>query len=300
MTRFRGYLLIACAALFWGGAATLVKHLLNLQYDPLIIVQTRVSIAFVLLAFYFVVRDRKQLRVRVRDLGLVFFVGICGVAGSNYFYYFAIHESSVATAILVQYTAPIIVALYATLIQRERLTWQKGGAVALCTIGLFFAVGAYDRAAIQATPRAILFAFIAAIAYAIFNIAGKPLTAKYSVWTTLTSVLGAATLFWLFINPPSRILAAHYSLSDWGTFGIVSLVSILLPYGCYFAGLRHILPTQAIITSTLEPVFAIGTSFVFLGATLGALQILGACLVLASIVLLQLKPNGFFNPVAQE
>jgi drug/metabolite transporter (DMT)-like permease len=133
------------------------------------------------------------------------------------------------------------------------------------------------------------------VSYSIFNIAGKPLSVRYSPWDALTYVLGAATIFWMVINPPQKILAAHYTLADWGAFTAVSFVSILLPFGFYFAGLRLIQPTQAIITSTLEPVIAVLTENIFLGQSLSLLQGSGGVLVLLAIVILQYKKKSIIT-----
>lgn len=292
MKRLKGYLLIACAASFWGISATVAKILFNRSIDPLIVVQTRVSIAFVVLIVYFGATRRELLRVSLRDIPMFFFVGICGLAGSNYFYYAAIKESNVATSILVQYTAPVMVALYATIVQREAMTKFKAAALLFSMAGIFLAVGGYDPNLLHGSLKGIANAFVAAISFSIFNIAGKPLTMKYSVWTTLIYVLGAATVFWLFVNSPFAVIEAHYSLNNWLVFGLVSLISILLPYILYFSGLKFIEPTRAIITSTLEPVVAIVSAFFVLGGTMEFIQIIGVILVLTAIGLLQVKPRS--------
>ena len=291
MKQWKGYLFIAIAATLWGASATIVKHLFNIQYDPLIIVQTRVSIAFVLLVLFFLVTKPRLLKFNHKDIPLFFFVGVCGIAGSNYFYYFAIKESNVATAIVVQYSAPIMVALYAIAVQHERMTRFKLIALVCSTAGIFLAVGGLNGLLV-ANHAGILFALVAAVSYAIFNIAGKSLMRKYSVWPSLVFTLGAATFFWLLIQPPQAILRNGYSAGDWGIFTLVSMTSILVPYSFYFFGLRYLTPTRAIITSTLEPVVAIATAFVFLGGTMGLLQLIGAVLVIGSIVLSLLGVGG--------
>ena len=89
------------------------------------------------------------------------------------------------------------------------------------------------------------------------------------------------------VQPPQTILAAGYSFADWKVFTLVSTTSILVPYSFYFFGLQYLTPTRAIITSTLEPIVAIATEFIFLGGTMGPLQIAGAVLVIGSIILLE-------------
>jgi len=222
----------------------------------------------------------------MRDVPHFFFVGVCGIAGSNYFYYFAIKESNVATAIVVQYSAPIMVALYAIVVQHEKMTRFKLLSLIISTAGIFLAVGGLNGLLV-ANHKGIVLALAAAVSYAIFNLAGKPLTKKYSVWSSLVFTLGAATLFWLVVQPPQTILAAGYSFADWKIFTLVSTTSILVPYSFYFFGLQYLSPTRAIITSTLEPIVAIATEFIFLGGTMGPLQIVGAVLVIGSIILLE-------------
>jgi drug/metabolite transporter (DMT)-like permease len=286
MKKLKGYFFIAIAATLWGASATIVKHLFNIQYPPLIIVQTRVSIAFAVLLVFFLVTNPRILAFRIRDVPHFFFVGVCGIAGSNYFYYFAIKESNVATAIVVQYSAPIMVALYAIIVQHEKMTRFKLLSLIFSTVGIFLAVGGLNGLLV-ANHKGIVLALAAAVSYAIFNLAGKPLTKKYSVWPSLVFTLGAATLFWMIVQPPQTILASGYSFADWKVFTLVSTTSILVPYSFYFFGLQYLSPTRAIITSTLEPVVAIATEFIFLGGTMGSLQVVGAVLVIGSIILLE-------------
>jgi len=286
MKKLKGYFFIAIAATLWGASATIVKHLFNIQYPPLIIVQTRVSIAFAVLLVFFLVTNPRILAFRIRDVPHFFFVGVCGIAGSNYFYYFAIKESNVATAIVVQYSAPIMVALYAIIVQHEKMTRFKLLSLIFSTVGIFLAVGGLNGLLV-ANHKGIVLALAAAVSYAIFNLAGKPLTKKYSVWPSLVFTLGAATLFWMIVQPPQTILASGYSFADWEVFALVSTTSILVPYSFYFFGLQYLSPTRAIITSTLEPVVAIATEFIFLGGTMGSLQVVGAVLVIGSIILLE-------------
>ena len=114
----RGYVYIGSAALFWGISATLGRaaftgHLLpggtSLgAIDPLILSQSRATISLaVLLPILLVRRGATALAVPGRDLVRFFLLGVLGVAASNYLYYLAIQRTSVATAIILQYTAPV-------------------------------------------------------------------------------------------------------------------------------------------------------------------------------------------------
>ncbi|MFA6540478.1 MAG: DMT family transporter [Bacteroidota bacterium] len=300
MRDLKGYLSISAAAILWGIAATVAKFFFNRHYEPLILVQMRVSIAFVILFTYFLFKNPEVLRFRLKDIPHVLIVGVLGVAGSNYFYYAAIKETNVSTAILVQYTAPIMVMLYAAGFQKEKLFASKVTALVLSISGIFLAIGAYNPDIIKANGYGIILALLAAVSFSIFNVSGKELTKKYSVWTGLIYFLGAATVFWSFINNPVQIVDAHYTNEDWGVFAVISVISILLPYSLYYFGLLHVQSSKAIIISTLEPVVAIISEWLFLEGSMGLIQIFGAVLVISAIVILQRSTSERQPIVIQE
>ncbi len=287
MKDLKGYFAISLAAILWGVAATVAKTFFNMAYEPLILVQMRVTLSFAVLFLFFLSTNRALLKFKLTDIPHFLIVGILGVAGSNYFYYAAIKESNVSTSILVQYTAPIMVMIYTVVVQKEQLTKGKSAALVLSIGGIILAIGAYDPEIIQGTQKGIIFALLAALSFSIFNISGKSLTKKYSIWTGLIYLLGAATLFWAFINTPMDIINANYTADDWKVFGVIALISILLPYSLYYYGLHHIESSKAIIISTLEPVVAIVSEWLFLTGTMGGIQIIGAVCVIAAIVILQ-------------
>jgi drug/metabolite transporter (DMT)-like permease len=93
---------------------------------------------------------------------------------------------------------------------------------------------------------------------------------------------------WLFVNPPWKIAAAHYSGEQWSFLFAFAIISMLIPYGFYFAGIQYLDATRAIVTSCLEPVFAILIAAVALGELLGPVQVVGIIVTLSATVLIQL------------
>lgn len=292
MRALKGYLLIAMAASFWGIAGTAAKYLFVRNVDPLIIVQARVTFSCLLLFLYFSLFRREYLRVTRKDLVSFAVLGILGVAGSNFFYYYAIDLiplSGIATAILLQYTAPIFVILYARIFQREPFHAAKVLALLLCVVGCFLAVGGGRVSDFVVNAIGILFGLGASICFAFFTIYGRASSFRYPTWTVLLYTLLFASAFWLVVNPAWVVLKQQYALTEWLIFASFSLISILIPYTLYLDGLKHILSSRAIITSTLEPIVAVATAYFFLGELLSPLQIFGAVLVLSGIAMLQIR-----------
>jgi drug/metabolite transporter (DMT)-like permease len=289
MREVRGYILVMVAAMFWGVSATGAKFLLNQNLGTILIVQTRVTISFLLLfAGYFLFR-RDFFRVDPRDLYRFALLGVCGVGGANFTYYFTIKESTVATAILLQYTAPLLVLGYAALSREEELTPVKFAAAGVSLLGCFFAVGAYDLDTLRLTPIGLVSGVGSVVTYAFMTIYIRHLVMKYSVWTVTMYTFAFASLFWLVVNPPWVVAAAGISGETWGALGLLAVTSVLIPHTAFFSGLRYVVPARAVITSTLEPVVAIASAALFLGERLNSLQMIGAILVLGAIVTLQLK-----------
>jgi drug/metabolite transporter (DMT)-like permease len=75
----------------------------------------------------------------------------------------------------------------------------------------------------------------------------------------------------------------------WGLILYVGVVGTLIPFGLYLEGINRIRATRASITSTLEPILAAVFAYIFLDETMERLQIFGGLMVIAAIVLLQLK-----------
>ncbi len=296
----RGYLYIATATFFWGVSATLGRaaftgrlpglHAVS-AIDPLILSQGRATFSFLLLLpFLRLLRGWQGLRVSTRDVGQLFLIGILGVAASNYFYYLAIQRANVATAITVQYTAPIWVLLYSVARGIQKLTWQRVAAVGLAVTGITLVIGVIGKGELRLDTIGIFAALLAAFSFAFYNIAGHNILERRDRWIVLLYTTASASLFWLLVNPPWKLVAAHYSATQWLFLLLFSLVSVLAPFSFYFAGLQHLEPTRAIIVSCLEPVFSIVIAALALGEVLRPLQILGIALVLAAITVAQL-PN---------
>ena len=107
---------------------------------------------------------------------------------------------------------------------------------------------------------------------------------------------GSASLFWLLVNPPWKLVAADYSAPQWLFLLLFSLVSVLAPFAFYFAGLQHLEPTRAIVVGCLEPVFSIVIAALALGELMRPLQVLGIVFVLAAITVAQL-PDRLVEPI---
>jgi drug/metabolite transporter (DMT)-like permease len=209
------------------------------------------------------------------------------VAASNYLYYLAIQRTNVATAIILQYTAPVWVLIYTVARRLQKPTLQRIAAVGLAVTGIALVIGIFGGG-FRLDAIGVLAALGAAFSFAFYNLGGHNILARYDRWTVLLYLILSASLFWILVNPPWKIAAAHYSAGQWLFLFVFSLISVLAPFALYFAGLQHLEPTRAIVVSCLEPVFSIVIAAVALGEVMRPLQTVGIALVLVAIVVVQL------------
>jgi drug/metabolite transporter (DMT)-like permease len=287
----RGTALLCLAFFFWGSSAPLAKYLMVARFDTVIIAQTRVTLSFLLLACFFLFFKREVFAVEKKDLWLFMLLGVVGLAVTNFTYYFTVKESTVAAAILIQYTAPLWVVLAAVFITKEETINPLISVVlVLALFGCCCAVSGGHWTVLQLHGWAWVTGPVSALTYAFQILMTKRLLRKYSIWTIILYMLGFASLFWLCINPPPAIAARNYTPDDLCIFWIFSVVSILIPQTAFVAGLKWLKASTAGIVGTLEPVVAITIAYFLLGESLDGIQIFGGVLVVAAVTMLQIHP----------
>lgn len=262
--------------------------------DPLILSQTRTSFSLLVLISVLAVRGGwPRIRLPRADLLRCLVLGILGVAISNYFYYVAIQRTSVAIAIIVQYTAPVWVLLYVVARGKQQLTLQRVAAVAVAITGIALTIGLIGgKSSLHLDAYGVFAAVLASFSFAFYNVGGHSILLNHDRWRVLVWTLVSASVFWLFLNPPWRLTAYSYTLSQWLFLVIFSMISVLGAFSLYFLGLQYLEPSRAIIASCLEPVFSIVLAAALLGEGVRPIQVLGIVFVLSAIVIVQVPARG--------
>ena len=264
--------------------------------DPLLLSQTRTTFSLLLLVPLLAARGGwRRIRLPRLDLIQCLILGILGVAVSNYFYYVAIQKTSVAIAIVLQYTAPVWVLLYVVARGQQKLTLQKVAAVTVAIAGIALTIGIIggrSASPLHLDRWGLIAAMVASFSFAFYNLAGHRILVRHDRWRVLSWTLASASVFWLVVNPPWKVVAAQYTSAQWAFLLIFSMFSVLGPFSLYFLGLQHLEPTRAIIASCLEPVFSILLAAALLGEGVRPVQTVGIALVLAAIVIGQLPRRG--------
>lgn len=301
--RAKGYALAALAAVCWATGGMTAKWLftpltastarwplppLGMAIVPVDLAAARALAAAVLIVAYLAVADRRALRVRAKDVPFLAAFGVFGLAAVHFTYFKTLSLTGVATAILLEYLAPILVLVFSVVFLGDRPGWRLPVAVALSVAGCALMVGVLGGT-MRVSQAGIAWGLASAFFFALYTLMGKYAAGRYAPWTLLAYGLIAATIFWLVYLGPVRVVAVYADPRAFAAVVFVAVVSTIIPFGAFLHGLHHIQATEASVTSTLEPAVAgVGAFFAF-GETLGVLQLLGGALVLAAILLVQIR-----------
>ncbi|HOV86446.1 MAG TPA: DMT family transporter [Syntrophobacteraceae bacterium] len=283
---------VVAAAFFWAVSGSSGKYLFHQGLTPFQVVQLRVTLAALFLFLFLAVFRRDLLPIRGRDLPYFVGLGIGGMAMVSFTYFFTISRIQVAAAILLQYLAPAIIAVYAVVFWHERLTRPTITALVGSTLGCYFAVGAYNLEFLTLNWLGLVSGIGSGIAYAWYAVQAEKGMRRYHPWTVLFYALLLAALFWNLALPPFQAFGGNYDPLEWFWILYIALLGTVVPYGLYTQGINLIRSTRAGITATLEPILAAVVSYFFLGEVPAPLQVMGGAMVIGSIILLQLRQES--------
>jgi DME family drug/metabolite transporter len=285
----RGLWFIVLAAVLWGTVGVSSKAVYSLaDTNPLSIGFYRLVFSLPVLAWACWRRlGRAAVCVPRRDLAVMLAIGIA-MALYQVCYFAAIQRVGVAVAVLVTLcVAPMIVALFSTLLLREPLT----GAVALALLaalsGTALLVGGAPAASVHGDMAVVgvLLALGAAASYAAITLCSRALTGMYHPLQPITIGFAAGTLLLL----PCALatgLTLDYPVSAWGLLLYLGIIPTALAYVFFLSGMRHTTATVASTVTLVEPLTSASLAWLLFGEQLGRLGVLGAVLLLAAMLLL--------------
>ncbi|HET6350757.1 MAG TPA: EamA family transporter [Coriobacteriia bacterium] len=301
--RLKGYALALLAAVCWGTGGLTAKwlftapsaatanwplHPLGLAIEPAALSSGRALAAFLILITYLALRRPADLKINPRHWWFFVVFGVVGMAGVHFTYFKAISLTNVATAILLEYLAPILVLIVSVAFLKHKLTWQLPAGVALSVIGCALVVGAIGGEGMAVSPAGVAWGLGSAVFFAAYSLLGTWAASRYSPFTTLVYGLGAASAFWLVTLGFGPIVYIVGNPRLFAAVIFMAIFSTVIPFTAFLMALRHIPPTNATITSTLEPVVAGVGAFVLFGEALTLIQLLGGALVVVAIAVVQL------------
>jgi drug/metabolite transporter (DMT)-like permease len=293
-----GYLMVMSAALLFAVNGTVSKVVLQSGISPLELTQVRATGAFVGFALVLAVTRRESLRLRWRELPYLIVFGIAGVALVQWLYFVSIGRLPIGIALLIEYIAPILIALWAWAVFKERIRRRIWVALVFAVVGLAIVVEVWSGLSLDGLG--VTAALCAALAYAVYVLMAEGAVRRRDPASLTAYGFLFAALFWAAVQPLWRFpgerlddsvsLLGHlerFSLPVWLLLLYIVVAGTMITFLLVAAALRHISATRVGIVAMLEPVAASAVAFVWLGESFGTAQLLGGAIVLTGILLAQ-------------
>jgi drug/metabolite transporter (DMT)-like permease len=293
----RGASYALLGAVFFAINGSVAKVVIEAGFSPVQVTVMRSVMTAILAGAWLAITDRTHFRITRREVGGFALLGIGGLAMLQWLYAAAISMLPVGVALLIEYTAVIMVALTAWLVFKERVHPKLWVAIGSVLVGLAIVSQIWDS---HLRPLGALCAFGGAAAYAFYFLAGERLVAKRPPMAVVFWAALFASAFWLAfsgwwtIDP--QLFGARVSLTGsldavhvplWVPLAWVLTLGSFAPFIFSFAALRHLQATAVGILASSEVLFAFAVAWVWLRETLTALQMAGAALVFVGIVVAQ-------------
>lgn len=225
-----------------------------------------------------------------KNLKMLIFSGIA--LGVNWILLFeAYRYTTVATATLCYYLAPIFVIMVSPVLLKEKLSGKQMICVAFALLGMVFVSGVLQTG-IPALSEAkgVLYGLGAAVFYATVILMNKKIT-EISAYDKTIMQLGTAAVVllpYILLTEPLGELMALLTPFSLGMLLFVGIVHTGIAYVLYFGSMKDLNAHTIAIFSYVDPIVAILLSALFLKEPMGLHGVIGAVLVLGSTFISEL------------
>ena len=277
---------VVAASIGWGTSGIFVHYLSPLGFTSLQMTFIRSLAMFICMILYAIVCDRKLFKISFPHLLLTLGSGLA-FFGSASCYFYSMVKSSVSTAVVLMYTAPVFVMIYSVLFLGERLTKVKAFCVGIMLLGCSLVSGVIGGFRFDAVG--IVFGMLSGICYSIYNILTKIQMKKgiNPVTANLYGFLFASAVGALSANIADIPVYIAENMSYAIPLNLLmGLCTSVMPYLCYSYALKAIPAGTASSLAVSEPMSATILSVAFLDEKLLKLPAVGIALILSSVFIL--------------
>jgi drug/metabolite transporter (DMT)-like permease len=286
-----GYVLIILASAFFGASASLGKSLMQNGLSTIMLMEIRSVVTSLIMFPLLLLIGRNHLRIDRNHWVLFILLAIPGLALVNASYYYAVKVLTVALAVFLQFTAPVLVFLYGWATRKEKVSQDKILALILSLAGTYFMVQLHGGAGGSVSWIGVASAMVSTLSFAFYVILSHELGKKYSPWTIICYGYSIAGIFWCAVQNPVETIQIMFAKDLWKGAILFSVLSTLIPFILFLNGLRRVTPTGATIASTTETIFASLFAYLVLQESLTTGQMIGAALIVSAIMILTIKKS---------
>jgi drug/metabolite transporter (DMT)-like permease len=293
-----GYAMVLGATCLWGVNGTVSKAVLGAGLSSPRLTEVRSTGAAVALVVALALAQPRRLRVRRDELLSLLAFGTFGLALVQWFYFFAIHRLEIGIALLIQYLAPVMIALWARFVGKEPVRRRIWAALILSLGGLSLVVDLWHGFSLDALGS--IASLGAAVTFALYILLAERAVGRRDPVSLLCLGFLVSAVFWAVVQPwwtfPTGIVDDRVRMNGalltttspvWLLMLTMVVVGTIVPFLLLVRSLRHISATRVGVTAMFEPVAGALVAYAWLGESLTAVQLTGGAIVLLGILLAQ-------------
>jgi drug/metabolite transporter (DMT)-like permease len=265
---WRAHLALFLVNSLYGAGHILAKGVMPAFLSPTTFIFLRVLGATIL--FWIIKSFLPKEKIKKEDICLFLLCSLFGVTVNQLFFFHGLNLSSSINSGIIMTTNPIMVAIIAFFLLKEKISWMKVLGILVGALGsiLLTLVGKSGQGD---SSLGDLYLFLNALSYAIYLVLAKPLMQKYSPFTVITYVFTFG-LAYLLLFPPTYYETFQVDFTSipsviWYKILYIVVGVTFFTYLLTMYGLKYLSPSTSSSYIYFQPVLVIIFAIVF--ATLG-------------------------------
>ena len=294
--KIKAFIYIILAGILWGTSGLFVNFIKPYGLTSLQMTAARGAISFLAMLIYAVIYSlikKKSGLFKFKPINFLFFIPI-GITlfSTAALYYSSMQLTSVSTAVVLMYMAPVYVMIFSVIFLKERLSTLKVISLIAMLLGCCLVSGLIGG--IKFDLIGIILGFLSGISYAIYNIITKiALKKNDAVFTTAWSFLFMAVIAAVSSKPHEIFtIASKDPLPVIPLLLGLGIATFVTPYFLYTLAMRDLPAGTAAALGIIEPMAATVFSIIFLNEKLTVLPAIGIILILLAVFMLGKAEGG--------
>lgn len=279
----------------FGLNASTVKIILGTEINPEQLVLFRTAITALIAGIVLLLTNKKAFKITKKELPVLVFYGVFGVALMQWSYSNAVSLLPISVALLIEYTAIVIVPLVSLLLFKEKVRPRLWFGIAAVLIGLAIVSNIWNSAL---NPLGVAWAIMAAVCLSIYFLIGEHTQRKRDAMSTLFYTFAVAAIFWAIMNliNPGKVIDINLEFNLGGNLSAISMpvwagllwigiMGSFIPMLLDYIALGNLSATAVGVIATAETVFATVFAWAWLNESMTTLEVIGGLIVVAGIIL---------------
>lgn len=288
----KGFILAILAALLWGLSGTFAQFLfqqrgINVEW----MITVRMLCSGIILLLFPLIKGNKDLfgiwKNRKDALKLISF-SLIGMLTVQYTYFATIKHSNAATATVLQYLGPVIIAIYLSLKNRKMPNIWQTISIVLAVVGTFLLVTHGDIHSLNISKTALFMGIASAFSLAIYTLQPMELLRKYNSSVVIGWGMFLGGLAFSFVKSPFAV-EGIWDFSTYISAGFIIILGTLVAFYAYLTAAQIIGGQKASLLASAEPLSATIVAVLWLNVPFLLMDWIGSAFIVSTIVLLGIK-----------